>query len=67
MVRMDRRGGSWKLLGSVMWAHRQVCDTFVNQIYYQTKKSTQLQYAEGTFKKRHERIQKYMRFYNIKT
>ncbi|CAG2211116.1 potassium voltage-gated channel subfamily KQT member 1-like isoform X3 [Mytilus edulis] len=23
MVRMDRRGGSWKLLGSVIWAHRQ--------------------------------------------
>ncbi|XP_061175810.1 potassium voltage-gated channel subfamily KQT member 1-like isoform X2 [Saccostrea echinata] len=23
MVRMDRRGGSWKLLGSVVWAHRQ--------------------------------------------
>lgn len=24
MVRVDRRGGSWKLLGSVIWAHRQV-------------------------------------------
>jgi len=24
MVRVDRRGGSWKLLGSVVWAHRQV-------------------------------------------
>ncbi|KAK7078002.1 Potassium voltage-gated channel subfamily KQT member 4 [Halocaridina rubra] len=23
MVRMDRRGGSWKLLGSVVYAHRQ--------------------------------------------
>ncbi|XP_069106427.1 potassium voltage-gated channel subfamily KQT member 1-like isoform X2 [Argopecten irradians] len=23
MARMDRRGGSWKLLGSVVWAHRQ--------------------------------------------
>jgi hypothetical protein len=23
MVRLDRRGGSWKLLGSVVWAHRQ--------------------------------------------
>ncbi|KAK3087245.1 hypothetical protein FSP39_003506 [Pinctada imbricata] len=23
MVRMDRRGGTWKLLGSVIWAHRQ--------------------------------------------
>jgi hypothetical protein len=25
MVRMDRRGGTWKLLGSVVYAHRQVC------------------------------------------
>ena len=24
MVRMDRKGGTWKLLGSVVWAHRQV-------------------------------------------
>lgn len=24
MVRIDRRGGTWKLLGSVVWAHRQV-------------------------------------------
>lgn len=24
MVRMDRRGGTWKLLGSVIYAHRQV-------------------------------------------
>lgn len=24
MVRMDRRGGTWKLLGSVVFAHRQV-------------------------------------------
>ncbi|CAH8658640.1 unnamed protein product [Dicrocoelium dendriticum] len=23
MIRMDRRGGSWKLLASVVWAHRQ--------------------------------------------
>ncbi|XP_048249838.1 potassium voltage-gated channel subfamily KQT member 1-like [Haliotis rufescens] len=23
LVRMDRRGGTWKLLGSVVWAHRQ--------------------------------------------
>jgi len=22
MVRVDRRGGTWKLLGSVVWAHR---------------------------------------------
>lgn len=26
MVRMDRRGGTWKLLGSVVYAHRQVND-----------------------------------------
>ena len=26
MVRLDRRGGTWKLLGSVVWAHRQVTD-----------------------------------------
>ena len=24
VVRLDRRGGTWKLLGSVVWAHRQV-------------------------------------------
>jgi len=24
MVRMDRRAGTWKLLGSVIWAHRRV-------------------------------------------
>jgi len=24
MGRIDRRGGSWKLLGTVVWAHRQV-------------------------------------------
>lgn len=24
MVRIDRRGGTWKLLGGVIWAHRQV-------------------------------------------
>lgn len=28
MVRMDRRGGTWKLLGSVVFAHRQVCFLF---------------------------------------
>ncbi len=25
MLRMDRRAGTWKLLGSVVYAHRQVC------------------------------------------
>ncbi|UXI21633.1 testis-specific serine/threonine-protein kinase 1-like [Sarcoptes scabiei] len=29
MVRMDRRGGSWKLLGSVVYAHRQELITTV--------------------------------------
>lgn len=27
MVRMDRRGGTWKLLGSVIYAHRQVSES----------------------------------------
>ena len=31
MVRMDRRGGTWKLLGSVVYAHRQVIT--VNSIH----------------------------------
>lgn len=29
MVRMDRRGGTWKLLGSVVYAHRQVSVPFI--------------------------------------
>ncbi|RVE53752.1 hypothetical protein evm_001644 [Chilo suppressalis] len=29
MVRMDRRGGTWKLLGSVVYAHRQVTRTII--------------------------------------
>lgn len=35
MVRMDRRGGTWKLLGSVVYAHRQVrkCDKSRPQIW----------------------------------
>lgn len=28
MLRMDRRAGTWKLLGSVVYAHRQVCFEF---------------------------------------
>ncbi|GBL80402.1 Potassium voltage-gated channel subfamily KQT member 5 [Araneus ventricosus] len=28
MVRMDRRGGTWKLLGSVVYAHRQITKSF---------------------------------------
>jgi len=34
MVRVDRRGGSWKLLGSVVWAHRQVRNTYVIAYVY---------------------------------
>lgn len=30
MVRMDRRGGTWKLLGSVVYAHRQVSSLIIN-------------------------------------
>ena len=29
MVRMDRRGGTWKLLGSVVYAHRQVTSIYI--------------------------------------
>lgn len=32
MVRMDRRGGTWKLLGSVVYAHRQVASIY---FYYE--------------------------------
>ena len=31
MVRMDRRGGTWKLLGSVVYAHRQVRFKIIGQ------------------------------------
>lgn len=31
MVRMDRRGGTWKLLGSVVYAHRQVSSRVARQ------------------------------------
>lgn len=31
MVRMDRRGGTWKLLGSVIYAHRQVSKKIIHQ------------------------------------
>lgn len=33
MVRMDRRGGTWKLLGSVVFAHRQVSFFFSRCTY----------------------------------
>ncbi len=35
MLRMDRRGGTWKLLGSVVYAHRQV--RFFSYYYYSKK------------------------------
>jgi hypothetical protein len=34
MVRMDRRGGTWKLLGSVVYAHRQVCFFYLIYFFY---------------------------------
>jgi len=41
MLRMDRRGGTWKLLGSVVYAHRQVC---FSSYYYYSKKSNRFFY-----------------------
>ena len=35
MVRMDRRGGTWKLLGSVVYAHRQVRSSANYYCFYQ--------------------------------
>lgn len=32
MVRMDRRGGTWKLLGSVVYAHSKVNNTTISRI-----------------------------------
>ena len=34
MVRMDRRGGTWKLLGSVVYAHRQASQIKIAIAYY---------------------------------
>lgn len=39
MVRMDRRGGTWKLLGSVVYAHRQVSLTFFRLKFKLKKKN----------------------------
>lgn len=36
MLRMDRRGGTWKLLGSVVYAHRQVCYSIFSMIIHQS-------------------------------
>lgn len=33
MVRMDRRGGTWKLLGSVVYAHRQVSTNILINLF----------------------------------
>lgn len=33
MVRMDRRGGTWKLLGSVVYAHRQVRRSYLYRVF----------------------------------
>jgi hypothetical protein len=51
MVRMDRRGGTWKLLGSVVYAHRQVSKFnliillgFVRKLCYAKKISYPLLY-----------------------
>ena len=30
MLHMDRQGGTWKLLGSVVFIHRQVCLPYSN-------------------------------------
>ena len=35
MVRMDRRGGTWKLLGSVVYAHRQVSSALHSRLQLQ--------------------------------
>jgi hypothetical protein len=43
MLRMDRRGGTWKLLGSVVYAHRQVC-FFSFFLFYYPKKSKRFFY-----------------------
>lgn len=32
MIRMDRRGGTWKLLGSVVYAHSKVSDTWAARL-----------------------------------
>ncbi len=46
MVRMDRRGGTWKLLGSVVYAHSKVgmlnIVLFLHMLYY--KNTLSLQY-----------------------
>lgn len=32
MLRMDRRGGTWKLLGSVVYAHSKVITSFATRL-----------------------------------
>lgn len=53
MVRMDRRGGSWKLLGSVVWAHRQVNIGYVpkrDKSFYTCTRSKQTKKTQNTAK-----------------
>ncbi|CAH2222330.1 potassium voltage-gated channel subfamily KQT member 4 isoform X1, partial [Pelobates cultripes] len=45
MVRMDRRGGTWKLLGSVVYAHSKVIDL---NIHEQIEDSLLAYFAEST-------------------
>ena len=42
MVRMDRRGGTWKLLGSVVYAHRQVSVSVINSDCYSNSEHLKL-------------------------
>lgn len=42
MVRMDRRGGTWKLLGSVVYAHRQVSPLKSSSSFYLSNSTPRL-------------------------
>ena len=46
MVRMDRRGGTWKLLGSVVYAHSKVGDLCVCVSVFEVTFTLQLRYLE---------------------
>lgn len=39
MVRMDRRGGTWKLLGSVVYAHSKVHNNAIHYLIYTINKN----------------------------
>lgn len=34
MLHVDRQGGTWRLLGSVVYIHRQVCNKKLNLFFY---------------------------------